>query len=203
MATDQNPVIESVQSVYALALLELANEAGSIDAVAAEIQQLGEVLEQSPDLVALLESRVLSVQDRAGIIDRIFKPRVSDLLFRFLQVLNLKNRLNILPGMIVAYRQANQTHFGQIEVEAFVAQALDAEQESQVAARLSKAIGRTVILRQRVDPDLLGGLKLRIGDEIVDGSVVAQLRILREKMIVSGRKKAAEIAAAMPNVAAV
>lgn len=196
MANDQNNVIDSVQSVYAGALLELAEEHNALDAISDEVRQLGETLDQSPDLARLLDSKVLSEQDRGAVIDRVFKGRVSDLLLRFLHVLNRKTRLGILPGLAPAFRQALQHRRGQIEVEAHVAQPLDAAQQADVTARLSKTLGgRQVILRQIVNPDLLGGLKLRVGDEIVDGSVVAQLKIMREKMVDAGRAKAAALVA--------
>lgn len=199
MANDQNNVIDSVQSVYAGALLELAEESNTLDAISDEVRQLGETLEQSPDLARLLDSKVLSEQDRGAVIDRVFKGRVSDLLLRFLHVLNRKTRLGILPGLAPAFRQALQHRRGQIEVEAHVAQPLDATQQADVAARLTQSLGRKVILRQIVNPDLLGGLKLRVGDEIVDGSVVAQLKIMREKMVDAGRIKAATLAALEPS----
>lgn len=201
MANDKKTVIESVQRIYATALLDLAQDCGAVESVVAEVKLLGEILRDSPDLVALLDSRVLTVEQRSAVIDRVFRNRVSDLLLRFLQVLNRKSRLGALPLIVVAFEQTHEERFGLVEIDAYVAQTLEASQEAQVIERLSTALGRKVILRQHIQPDLIGGLKLRIGDEIVDGSVVTQLKILREKMIAAGRLKASALAAAMPEAA--
>ena len=105
MATGSDNATNTLERTYALALLEMADKEGRAAQVADELKQLGRVLEDQPDLKRLLASRILSVSDRADSIDKIFKGEVSDLVYRFLQVANLKGRLEWLPGMVTAFSQ--------------------------------------------------------------------------------------------------
>ncbi len=196
MSESTGLMIHSVDVVYATALIDLAQEAGQINDITQEVKELGALLIQSPDLARLMENRVLSAGERAQILDRIFKGKVSDLLYRFIQVVNSKDRLGALANILASYGKLYDLRLGVVEVDVFVPKPLDAGHEGEVAQRLGQALNRKVQIRQHIDPELIGGLKMRIGDEIVDGSVIAQLKILREKMIASGREKIAAMAGA-------
>jgi F-type H+-transporting ATPase subunit delta len=192
--TEPTP-IKSIDLVYAAALLDLAEESKQLDEIAAEVAQLEGIGTTEPALTNLLSSRVLSVEERAAVLERIFKGRISDLFYRFLQVVNAKERLDTMPGILRAFKKLVQDRHGVVEVVAHVALELDAAQAQQVSDRLAKAINRQVHMKQLLDPELIGGLKLRVGDEIVDASVVTQLKIMRDRIIATGRVKAAELAA--------
>jgi F-type H+-transporting ATPase subunit delta len=193
MAIDNNNAAESVDKVYAQALYEIAEQAGQTDAIGEELKDLGQLIQTQPDLAKLIDSRVLRAESLASAIQSIFEGKVSDTLYRFLQVLNRKGRIANLPGVIVEYKRLYEEKHGVVEVEAFVANRLDDSQASQVAAGVGKAIGRNVILKQHVDPSLIGGLKLRVGDRLIDGSAATQLKILRQRIVQEGREKARSI----------
>jgi F-type H+-transporting ATPase subunit delta len=190
MARDNNNAVESVDKVYAQALFEIAEQAGQTDAIGQELSELGQLIQTQPDLARLIDSRVLRAESLASAIKAIFEGKVSDTLYRFLQVLNRKGRIASLPGVIVAYQRLVEDKHGVVEVEAFVASALDENQANQVATGVGKAIGRNVSLKQHIDPSLIGGLKLRVGDRLIDGSAATQLKILRQRIVQEGREKA-------------
>jgi F-type H+-transporting ATPase subunit delta len=180
----------SLATTYAQALLDLALEAGAVDEVAQQVEQLRELVERDAGLRALLSSRLVSVGRRAESLERIFKGRVHDVLHRFLQVVNRKQRLAALSGMLAAFAALAEEHRGVREVDAYVAAPLSADQVSAVSSAVGRAIDRQVILNQHVDESLIGGLKLRVGDRLIDGSVSAQLRLLRRKLVAVGRDDA-------------
>jgi len=182
--------IGELEEVYAQSLLELADEKGELDAVAEEVDQIRTLLDDQPQLLDLLSTRTLSREERAGIIDRLFKGNVSQVTYGFLRVLNDKSRIVALPGVAVAFSRLLDQKRGLIEVDAYVAHKLDEGEASRVSQRIGEAFGKTVKLTQHTDPALIGGLKLRMGDRLVDGSVITQLKILKQKMIESGREKA-------------
>jgi len=190
MASDNNNAVESVDKVYAQALFEIAEQAGQTDAIGQELGELAQLIQTQPDLAKLISSRVLRAESLASALKSIFEGKVSDTLYRFLQVLNRKGRIANLPGVIVAYQRLVEEKQGVVEVEAFVAAPLDESQANQVAAGVGKAIGRNVSLKQHVDPSLIGGLKLRVGDRLIDGSAATQLKILRQRIVQEGREKA-------------
>jgi F-type H+-transporting ATPase subunit delta len=182
---------------YARALLSLADEAGQLEAVAQELAGVAVLLVEQPQLQRLFSSPLVGKGDRAGSIDRLFKGRVSDVLLRFLQVLNRKGRLGELSGIARAFKTLLDQKQGRIEVDAYVATPLDAAAQARVAEGIGAALGKTVQLQQHVDDSLIGGMKVRVGDQLIDATVATQLRLIREKLIAAGRDKARAAAASL------
>ncbi len=181
-----------LEQTYAKALLEMVDEqlSGAVDEITAELQQLLDLTQSEPELVQLISTRTMSAADRAGVITRVFKGRITDLIYHFLLTVNEKNRLDQFQGIIRAFVAMAQDRKGMIEVDAYVATTLNDEGVQQIASGVGNVIGKQVLLRQHVDPALIGGLKLRIGDRLIDGSVAVQLKIMRQRMINTGRDKA-------------
>ncbi len=187
---ESNRRIESVERIYAQALLEMAQGANALDDVADEVAQLRAMLDESADLARLLASQILTIEERAGSLEQIFKGRVHDLVYRFLLVVNDKQRTAQLGDILDAFKLLLDQKRDLIEVDAFVAEELLEGDADEVATAVGAAIGKHVTLRQHVQPHLLGGLKLRIGDQLLDGSVLAQLKIIKRRLIERGREAA-------------
>ncbi len=164
MSTTQSNLFDAVAQVYAQALLDMADEANQTAEVAQELEELGRLLEDQPEVFGLLSNRVVSVQERAKSIESIFQGNVGDLMYRFLQVVNQKSRFEALPSIVRAYDRLLDERNGVIEADAYVAAAMDPDQAQATSDRISQALGRNVVLRQHVDPQLIGGLKIRVGD---------------------------------------
>lgn len=197
---DQRPARQRNQlnRVYARALFEMAEEQGALDEAADEMDQLADLLRHDASLRRLLTSRSLSTAERAESIERVFKGRVSDVLYRFLQVLNRKERIDQLAGVAQSMSDLVHEHRGLIEVDAFVPQRLDEHEADQLAQRLGQIMHKQVVLHQYVDPSLIGGLKIRVGDRLIDGSVATQLRRLRTNLERAGREQARQEGAEGP-----
>ena len=185
----------SLDTTYARALFELAIEASRLDNVADQVAQIGRLWDTNPDLDNLLSSLVLSTAERAGVIERAFKGKVDELVFRFFMVVNQKDRLGNLPVIVRAFANLVDERQGIVEVDAYVTNLLDEGQAGAIADRLGASMGRKVELKQHIDSELIGGLKLRIGDKLLDGSVATQLRLMLDKFVQAGRDKARESAA--------
>jgi len=182
--------VGSVERVYAGALLDMAKQADQLDEVADELEQLGQLLEAQPDLLRLMSSQVLSSQARRRSLEAIFQGRVCDLTYRFLQVVNQKGRLDVLPGIIRAYAKLLDEHQGVVEADVFVAERLSESDAQSVSAAIGKRVGKDVVLHQYIEPGLIGGLKIRVGDQLIDGSVATGLRRMRRRLVETGRAKA-------------
>lgn len=187
---DAEQKTDSVSRVYAQALLELAAALGQADELADEAGELLGLLSQEPDLDVLLSSRALNSSQRSGVVEQLFKGRVSDVLYRFIQVVNRKDRLGALAGILVTYRGLVSEARGELGVDVYVAEALSDEASRGVAESIGGAMGKQVQLHQHVDPELIGGLKVRVGDRLIDGSVATQLRIMKRKLVDAGRERA-------------
>ena len=185
-----------VGEVYAESLMELANEQQQLDRVAQEVEELSELLERDDGLVRLIRNPIIGRDQRREMLQRLFEGRVSDLLYRFLQVVNRKDRLNALPSIFAAFSKRVAVHQNRLEVDAYVARPLDEATADRVARGLGESLGKQVTLIQHVDESLIGGLKLRIGDQMLDASVQRQLQRIKQQLITAGREKARGLAAA-------
>ena len=187
---------DSAGRIYAQALIELAEGQQQLDAVAEEVGDLGALIESDADLRRLIENPILDRAQRRGMIQRLFEGKVSDLLYRFLQIVNQKGRLADLPAITEAFAGFMAERRNEIDVDAYVATPMDGATASRVADGLGASLGKKVTLNQHVDESLIGGLKLRIGDQLVDASVARQLKTIEQQLIAAGREKARAAASA-------
>jgi F-type H+-transporting ATPase subunit delta len=190
-------IVDAASRVYAQSLLELAEEVGQLDAIGDELQQLVDLLAAEPQLDAIFRSRSIGTTRRARSIAAIFEGRVSDLTYRFLQVVNANGRLGMLGTIAAAYDQLLKARRGEVDVLVTSARPLDQTQVGAVTQQVSDAIGGKAIVTARVDESIIGGLRLRIGDRLIDGSVATQLRNLKRRMIERGRDYVRSSAAAL------
>lgn len=180
--------IDTVGRTYAQALFEMAQASDKLDEIAGQVTDLAAVLADQPQAMQMLSSVALSSEQRNNVIEVAFKPHVDDLLYRFLCVVNDKRRFASLPGIFAAFGELMAEHRGEVNADITVARPLDAGMVEQVANRLGAVLGgRQVHLQQHVDDSLIAGFKLRIGDQLIDGSVAAQLRTIKRKIIAAGQ----------------
>ncbi len=180
----ENPT-DAIARVYAHSLLELADETGGrtgVETAQAELEDLLEIARADAKFGEFLSSRVVPAEQRAKSLETILKGRVSDLTFRFLMVLNGKGRLAHLPSISAAFDALVQEKFGRVEVDVFTAEPLAADELKMMREKLGAAIKKEVILYPYTDAAMIGGVKFRIGDQLVDASLATRLRQLRDQM---------------------
>ncbi len=176
---------DALANVYARSLFELATDAGGTDKlveVANELEQICELAREDKKINLFLSSPIVDVKARGKALSAIFTNRITDLMLRFLLVLNNKGRLNRLESIETAFDQLVQEAFGRIEVDVITPVAIDAELMATIKEKISTVLGKEPVLHPYVDESLLGGIKLRIGDQLIDGSVQTRLRKLREEL---------------------
>jgi len=181
---DADVGVEHIADVYAKALLEAAENAAVTAAVLDEFDALvRDVLEPNPKLREILGSALISHDEKCGIIDRLFGPRFSPLFVRFLKVVSNHGRLDCLAAIHRRTRLLYDELRGRVEVELTTASPLSDALARQVSDNLRTFIGGEPVVRTAVDPELIGGVVLRIGDTVYDGSVANQLNSIRQQMI--------------------
>lgn len=184
-------VIDVVGRVYAQSLFDLARTAGGDDAVCAagdELDALVEITRSDRTFREFFASPVIDRTKRAASIETIFKGRVSDLFVRFLLVLNEKGRLGEIEGIAAAFAQVHEESFGRLEVTVYTVdgKALTGEELASATTQVKKVTGRDPVFHTIADPKMIGGIKLRIGDQLVDGSIATRLSRLRTQLVESG-----------------
>lgn len=176
---------DALAKVYARSLFELAMDAGGTEKlmeVADELEQICELAREDKKMNLFLTSPVVDVKARGKALSAIFTNRITDLTLKFLLVLNNKGRLDRLESIETAFDQLVQEAFGRIEVDVITPVAIDAELIATIKEKISTVLGKEPVLHPYVDESLLGGIKLRIGDQLIDGSVQTRLRKLSEEL---------------------
>lgn len=164
---------------YATALFELAEADKKLDAVAEELNSLSDLIASSPDLVRLIRSPVISRHAQARAMAAILEQAgARKLVQQFIGLLAEKRRLFVLPAIISAFRAMLARQRGEITAEVTSAKPLSKTQSAALADALKKAVGKTVALTARVDPDILGGLIVQVGSQMIDNSLSSKLRRL-------------------------
>ena len=167
-----------VAQIYAGALLSLAEEQGIADQVLDELDGLADLASRDRAFADFLSSPLVEPETRAKTFEKLLRGRASDLLVDALQVMNRKGRLSLLPEIAAAYREEHRRLRGRVQV--FVASAVPLTDPLQEKLRAAAAhyTGKTPELVLNVDPKLLGGMVVRVGDERIDSSVRTRLRDL-------------------------
>jgi F-type H+-transporting ATPase subunit delta len=177
-------------AVYAKALLGATEKAGQSEAVMEELDSLvTDVLSALPQLDSILSSPRIGYEQKEQILQRAFGDRMRPQLLVFLKVLARRGRFDCLRAIQQATRTLFNEMRGRAEVEVRSAAPLDQQTIAEVTARLRAALHRDVDLRLKVDPDLVGGLAIRVGDTVYDGSVANQLLRMRDDVVAKTSQK--------------
>ncbi|MSR28404.1 MAG: ATP synthase F1 subunit delta [Phycisphaerales bacterium] len=185
------PSTDQVASVYADALLELAiHEGGNSRAqeLGDELGELCEVIIANKAVVRFLSSPVVDRAERSAVIERTFKGRISDTLYRFVLTVDRNGRLGHLVAMEQCYDALLQKLFGKTEVDVYTVdgKSLDASTEELLRERVKATAGEDAVFHYYADGSMIGGIKLQIGDQLVDGSIATRLRRLQAAIVESG-----------------
>ncbi|MFM5885167.1 MAG: F0F1 ATP synthase subunit delta [Novosphingobium sp.] len=176
-------ITASLQGRYASALYDLASEAGKVSSVESDLETLGQALSASPDLAALIRNprltRESALAAMKGLGDHL---KLSPLTQQFLGVLAQNRRLSQLPQVVSAFAGIAAAARGEVAATVTSAHPLDAKQISAIAAKLKAREGKDVKLTATVDPEILGGLIVRIGSTQIDNSIRTRLNTLANAM---------------------
>ncbi len=170
-------------TAYAEALLQLANEANIAASVGEELNGLRQIIEADPQFAQLLADPAISTEERGQLLHRVFDGRASTLMSHFLGLVNEKGRLALLSAFDGAYNYLLDQQQGIVEVDVTVAQALGDDQLETVRLKVGESLKREAVVHQSVDPSIIGGLVLRVQDQLIDGSVRAQLSAMRQRLM--------------------
>jgi F-type H+-transporting ATPase subunit delta len=116
----------------------------------------------------------------------MLEGNVDDLTLRFLLVLNQKGRLGHLAPIAAALDERAQRAFGRVEVDVYTAHPVDADELRSIQAQLNASLGREAVVHCYTEPAMIGGVKLQIGDRLIDGSVATRLRRVRDRLSTGG-----------------
>lgn len=177
---------ETVARSYAEALFDLALRHEGLEAYGDGIAAVAALLDENPSFRLFLETPRVDASDKKDVLRKAFGGQLPANLVNFLLVVVDKRRQRLLRGIAREFHGLVDEHMNRAHVEVTVARALDEESLGRVAERLSELLGKTAIPHQRVKPEILGGVVVRAGDTIFDGSLRRRLDRMRRRLVAAG-----------------
>jgi F-type H+-transporting ATPase subunit delta len=173
----------SLAGRYATALFQLARDERKLGPVGTSMESLKRALGESDDLRALTSSPIVSRAEALRAIGAVAKAmKLDPLTANFLGVLAQNRRLGQLGAIIRAFNQLAANHRGETTAEVISARPLDDGQVAAIRTNLKSRVGRDVAVDLRVDPAILGGLVVKVGSQMIDGSIRTKLNNLAQAM---------------------
>lgn len=168
---------------FAQSLLDLAQERQQAEPAGQELRDVRQVVESDPMFRAFLTDPAIARADRDAVIERVFGSQLSPLVHNFLKVAVDRGAAGLIPQMSEAYDDLLDELLGKVEADVTVAQRLSPEDLELVRQRIGQALKKDVVVYQYVDEEIIGGMVIRVGDQLIDGSVRAQLDDMRDRLL--------------------
>lgn len=173
-------IVSGVAGRYASALFDLARDQGAIDAVMGDLDRFGALVDESPDLARLLRNPVFTAEEQSRAIDAVLtRAGIGGLTGNFIRLVASKRRLFALTDMIRAYRALVAQAKGIVPAQVTVAAQPSAQVLDEIRAAVRDMAKAEVDLHIKVDPQLIGGLVVKLGSRMIDASVRTKLNSIR------------------------
>lgn len=160
---------------YADALYELARDEGLDEQIYAQLREIQALMEENPDYVRLLSAPNLPKPERLAALDEALSGRVHPYLLHFLKLLCERGHIRELKDCAIQYRRRRNADLGILDAVAITAVPLRAELREKLRARLQALTGKQIEMQYRVDPGVLGGIRLEYDGKALDGTVRSRL----------------------------
>ncbi len=173
----------TVARAYADALFELAQADTALERYVEQLSRIADLVESEKDFRLFLETPRIEPSAKKDAIREVFEGRIPDRLLRFLFVVIDKRRSRILPEIADEFAGMVNEHFGRLKVDITTASEPDKALKEELKQRLGRLLDREILPRYRVNPRIIGGVIVRVGDRIMDGSIRHRLQMLRRSLL--------------------
>ncbi len=166
---------------YAKSVFDLALDRNNLDKVNADMKYIGEVCSKNPDFINLLNSPIVKSDKKVAIFNAIFKNNISEDSLAFLTLIAKKRRESYIEGIANEFGKLYDIHKGIQKAIVTTAIGIDDVLRKQVYEVIKKSSQSEIELIEKVDPSLIGGVVLRIGDQQIDSSIVRSIKKLKQR----------------------
>lgn len=167
---------------YAEALLRTAKPAGTLVACAESYAGVLEVMAASRELVIFLDSPQVREQEKKEVLKKVFGPHLEPVLLDFFNLLLDRNRIELLRDIGTVFAELVEADQGLVRARVVTAVAMPADLETKLRDKLAHVTGKSVILDKKIDPAVIGGVCVTLGDRVIDGTVRTNLDRLRKTL---------------------
>ena len=168
---------------YAEALFELGERTNESERFGDLIEGVGGAIEADESIRVVLESPNVTKAVKQGLLARALKNRAPDSFVRFLTAVIKRGRQGVIPAIARQYLELLDVKFNRVHASVVMSRTPDKALQNAVKKSLSEVLGKEVIAHYREDPGILGGVIVRVGDRVMDGSLRRRLKILRRQML--------------------
>lgn len=175
-------IAQEVAGRYARAFFGAVRDKNLIDVTHEQVEGLNTIISKQPEMMKFLNSPQVPESDQKALIRDVFGSRMEQLLVEFLIVLVEKNRFNFLPEIMDEFRRQVEAHNGIGRVTVITALKLEETERSELISRLGTKTGLKIVLEEKVDPRIIGGMIVVMYNEIIDGSVRYGLEKVEEQL---------------------
>ncbi len=176
--------LAAVAAQYAEAVLELAEQAGqgADEKVLDDLKLINAVLEQTPDLVVILNHPAIDGEQKSQLLLKSFEGKISETTQRMLRLLADRRRLDTLKPLEEKYAELLRARKNIVSAKLTSSKELSQSEVADIKARLTEHLGKKLELEVEVDKSLLGGVVLRLGDQVIDGSLKGKLAVIEKQL---------------------
>ncbi|NNF07545.1 MAG: ATP synthase F1 subunit delta [Candidatus Eisenbacteria bacterium] len=173
----------AVARKYAKALFEVSLREGNADRISSDLHSLLELRDSDPSFMAFLVSPEVATDPKHEFIGAVFEPRLDPMVIGFLRLLVDKGRIVNLPSICEVFQILSEEHRGLVRAQVISVTPISASQETKLKQELGRLSGKEVILESKLDPSILGGIIVHLGDKIIDRSVRGGLKSLNHHLM--------------------
>ena len=173
-----------VEKTYGDALFELFLEEAPSKLTEAkeELSAVNSIISELPELIKLSKTPTVEKEEKLGIVKEAFEGRLSGYIFNFLMVLTEAGRLEYFDKVTEYFRERCNEHLGIADITVITCQPLTAKAKADLSAKMAKLLGKKIVMKEEIDPSIIGGIVVKNGNTTLDGSVKARLRALRSDL---------------------
>ncbi len=167
---------------YANALFEAASDRNLVAEVEQELKAIVQIIEAEPDLGKFLEHPNIDNTKKIALLQNVFEDKISEIVWNTLKLLITRGREAILPNLMQYYVEIANEALGQANALVYSPYSLSDQESTEIAAKFGQITGKTIQVENILDETLLGGLRVRIGDRLYDGSLSGKLANLEKSL---------------------
>ena len=174
-------IVTALNRRYAKSLLDLSIEQNTLEEVKGDMDSIIEIIGSSRELRLLLSSPIINEDKKEAVLKQIFAGSISELSFRFMSIILAKGREGQMEGIAHGFINLYRAHKGIEEAVVTSANGLTESQRNDIREKLKGITGNSIEITEMIDPSIIGGVKIRVGDKQYNGSIAYQLEQLKRQ----------------------
>lgn len=178
-----NTELQGIAGAYAEAVLDLAARATEEDRVLNELHLINEVFASDKDMNVVINHPAIRANQKKEVLKNVFGGKISDLTDNLINLLADKRRLDLLPFIESGYRELLNKRKNIVSASLTCSEKMADNNIANIKAQLTEHLGKKLELEVKVDPSLMGGVVLRLGDQVIDGSLKGRLKALEKSLM--------------------